>query len=229
MRSLNSTPEGADRARLVDAVRRSFTAALVRGEQRAAERTVREAMDADLDQATISDEIIAPALRYVGRLWEQGVITVADEHLASEISLRILALQREAYRVARDRSRQRVLMAAVEGERHVIGLGMAADLLLRAGFDVRFFGADLPLAALAPAVSAHDPAVFAFSATMPESGRSLRRAIEEVRRTDGSVAVLAGGPGVPEGLADQDWLAVTRHVSSVVDTVDALVRRPRLN
>ena len=46
----------------------------------------------------IDDEIIAPALWLVGDLWERGDISIADEHLATEISLRVLALAREARR-----------------------------------------------------------------------------------------------------------------------------------
>ena len=34
----------------------------------------------------------------VGEKWATGEITVADEHLASEIALRVLALQRAARR-----------------------------------------------------------------------------------------------------------------------------------
>ena len=60
-------------------------------------------MEAGLATADIDDEIIAPALWLVGELWERGDISVADEHLATEISLRVLALQREARRVASSR------------------------------------------------------------------------------------------------------------------------------
>jgi hypothetical protein len=40
----------------------------------------------------------------IGELWERGQISVAEEHIATEISLRVLALQREAQRVARSKN-----------------------------------------------------------------------------------------------------------------------------
>src|ERR1044071_9252313 len=88
---------------------RAHAAALLAGDEVAAETAVREAMEAALGTAEIDDEIIAPALWLVGELWERGDISVADEHLATEISLRVLALQREARRVASSRAGRRVI------------------------------------------------------------------------------------------------------------------------
>ena len=229
MASPAGTPEEARRAGLVEVVRRAYTAAILRGDERAAERAIRDALDGELGQEVIDDEIIAPALRYVGRLWAEGAITVADEHIATHISLRVLALQREAFRVARDRASQRVLLMAPEGEHHVVGLEMAANLLLHAGFDVRFVGADVPLEALAPVVVSHEPRLLAFSVTMPGSARVLRAAIDEVRRADPGLAVLVGGSGVPEDLQETEWLGVARNAAETVETVDALLRRPTMN
>ena len=94
----------------VDELSRAYAAALLTGDEVAAENVIREAMAADLSMAAIDDEIIAPALWLVGDLWERGEITIADEHLATEISLRVLALEREARRVARARTEHRVLL-----------------------------------------------------------------------------------------------------------------------
>jgi methanogenic corrinoid protein MtbC1 len=101
-----------------------YAAALLSGDGVAAEIAIREAMDAKLTTAEIDDEIIAPALWLVGELWERGEISVADEHIATEISIRVLALQREAQRVAQARGSHRILLAAAAGELHVVALRM---------------------------------------------------------------------------------------------------------
>ena len=103
---------------------RAYTAALLAGDEIAAEIAIREAMDAKLSTAEIDDEIIAPALWFLGALWERGEISVADEHIATEISLRVLALQREAQRVAGARGDHKVMLAAPAGELHVVALRM---------------------------------------------------------------------------------------------------------
>jgi hypothetical protein len=82
-----------ERTTRVGEFERGFTAALLAGDQIAAETTIREAMDAKLSTADIDEGIITPALWQIGELWERGEINVADEHLATEISMRVLALQ----------------------------------------------------------------------------------------------------------------------------------------
>ena len=61
-----------------------------------AERTIRDALDAGLAEGVIHDAVITPAMRRVGDLWSSGELTVADEHLATQITLRMVALLRRA-------------------------------------------------------------------------------------------------------------------------------------
>src|SRR3954462_6018900 len=120
----------------LDELGRAYAAALLTGDEVAAETVIPEAMEAGLATGDIDDEIIAPALWLVGELWERGEISVADEHLATEISTRVLALQREAERLAISRGAHRVMLATPAGELHVVALRMIANLLGEAGYDV---------------------------------------------------------------------------------------------
>ena len=156
----------AARAR-VSALARMYATTLVAGDEVAAEIAIREALEADLSAAEIDDEIIAPALWLVGELWERGEMSVADEHLASEISLRVLALHREVTRVAQDRRTHQVMLATPAGELHTIGLRMVGELLRAAGYPAVMLGADVPADALVACVRRHRPDVVCVSATMP--------------------------------------------------------------
>jgi MerR family transcriptional regulator, light-induced transcriptional regulator len=215
----------------VRSLRQTFTRALFAGDPEAAERAVREAMDAGLTAAEIDVELIAPALFMVGDKWATGEISVADEHLASEIALRVLALQRERIRAQRRRRGRRVLLLAPQGERHVIGLNMACDLLYAAGYDTRMLGADVPLTDIAPAVSRLAPDVIALTATMPDSAERLDAAIDYLS-TGGAarhIPVVLGGAAVSFEVAATWNAAVCRDVSTVVETVDGLAQRAPLN
>jgi MerR family transcriptional regulator, light-induced transcriptional regulator len=223
---MNSSPTSPDRLSMLAA---AFTEALLSGDPRTAELVVRDAIDAGLSQGVIDEAVIAPAMREVGELWKRGDITVADEHLATDISFRVLAMQREAFRVAGRRKGKVVLLAAVETEQHVLGLEMAGSLLDEAGFDVRMLGADLPIETLRDLVERYDPAVFGFTVTMEAAADLLPLAIEETRRGAPSIRVVVGGQGVPRDLDDTYWLTVVDGVTAVVDEVDALLHRPSLN
>jgi methanogenic corrinoid protein MtbC1 len=54
----------------------AVTAALLSGDEVAAEIAIREAMDANLSTPEIDEKVIAPALWLVGELWERGTISV---------------------------------------------------------------------------------------------------------------------------------------------------------
>jgi MerR family transcriptional regulator, light-induced transcriptional regulator len=214
---------------LLGVLQQGYVDALLRGAENEAERIVREAIDAGVPEPTIDGEVIAPAMRVIGDLWAQGAITVADEHLATHITTRVLALQREVFRVAHRRAQSTVLLMALEGEQHVLGLEMAASILGHADFRVVMLGADVPLAAIAPAVERHRPAVVGFTATMPGTGQRLQAAIAAVRAAAPTIGVIAGGAAPPASLASVAGVSVCRHVGDAVETTDALLHRARLN
>jgi methanogenic corrinoid protein MtbC1 len=210
-------------------LRKDFTRALLTGDAELAERVVRAALDCGMTSAEIDIELIAPALFMVGDKWARGEISVADEHLASEIVLRVLALQRAARLAKRRRLSRRVLLLAPEGERHVIGLNMAADLLYAAGYDTLMLGADVPLEDIALAAAHHRVDVIAFTATMPDSTERLDAAIDLLRAAGNQCGVLLGGAGVSFELAATWNATVCDDISTVVECVDALVHNAPLN
>jgi methanogenic corrinoid protein MtbC1 len=208
---------------------RAYAEAVLSGDEVAAEIAIREAMDAKLTSAQIDHEIIAPALWFVGELWERGEITVADEHLATEISLRVLALQREAQRLTRTRGAHRVLLATPAGELHMVALRMADTLLREAGYDVLMLGPDVPPVALAESAARHGPAVIGLSATMPGGGDRLLVAIHEAQRACPATRFVIGGRGLSSRVRARPGIEVCRRVTEVVEAVDALVKRAEMN
>ena len=222
-------PERHRRRARVDLLQRTYADAVLGGDEAAAERTIREAIDLGLEEAEIDEELIAPVMRLVGDLWQAGELSVADEHLATEISIRVLALQREAFRAARRRATERVLLAAPAGERHVVGLNMTGSLLVHAGYDVRMLGADVPLEDLAGAVARHRPVVVGLTATMPETAARVPEAIELIRTHDPHLSIVLGGPATERLTRPLVGVALCRHISEAVDIVDALVLRASSN
>lgn len=214
---------------ILEALRTEYLEALVAGEPGRAEATVREAIDAGLSSASIDDVIVAPAMRTIGELWSDGELSVAEEHLATEITFRVLALQREAFRTAARRTRAVVVLAAPAGEQHVLGLNMAADLLAEGGYDVRLLGADVPTSALPDLLDRLHADVLGLTATMPGAARELRAIIDTVVRARPRLHLLVGGSSVPSSLRHAHGVTVSPMLSGVVETVDAIVARARLN
>jgi methanogenic corrinoid protein MtbC1 len=208
---------------------RDYARALLAADEVAAETAIRTAMDAGAAMDEIDDEIIAPALWLIGELWERGEISVADEHLATGISLRVLALQREAHRLRVERGSRRVLLAAPAGERHVVALSMVANLLADARYHVLMLGADVPIDALAAAAVRHRSDVVALTATMASSEDQMLVAIRAVEQACPGAGIVIGGRAVTSRLRGRPGIEACTRVSDAVEAVDATIQRAAFN
>ncbi len=214
---------------LAEALSDRYGLALLAGDSGAAEEVAQEAIELTLGESLLYDLVVGPAMQRIGRLWAAGEISVAHEHLATQITTRVLVLAHELAGLPAHRAEQRAMLAAVEGEQHVLGLDMAAKLLESAGYEVLTLGADVPTVALPGIVSDHEPALFALSATMPEAGDRVPEAIAAVTEAMPDIGLILGGAGVPPTLGLGPRTVVERSVTGVIDAADGLVRRARLN
>ena len=214
---------------LADSLSDRFGVALLAGDAEAAEEVAREALELTLGESMLYELVVGPAMQRIGRLWEAGEIGVAHEHLATQITTRVLVLAHETIGLAEHRAEHRAMLAAVEGEQHVLALDMAAKLLDSAGYEVLALGPDVPTAALPTIVEDFEPAVFALSATMPENAERMRAAVEVLTGARGELGLILGGTSIPPDLNLSAHVVVEPTVAGVVDAADALVRRARLN
>ncbi len=169
------------------------------------------------------EQVITPAMHEIGVLWEKGALTVADEHLATALTHRVLAALRPPLRVEADGSgaplgQGRVMFAAVEGEQHSLGLRMAADVAEEAGFETIYLGADVPTDALVQAVDSLSPDRLVLAATMPELTPRLGEVGDTVRRTHPRLDLLIGGQAAPSrieaGTRVEDLEALLENLAS---------------
>jgi MerR family transcriptional regulator, light-induced transcriptional regulator len=194
-RADNST-EGTNRPTATK-LSRGYLETLRAADAAGAYRVASKALAEGMSLAALYQDVIAPAMHEIGRLWERGAITVADEHLATALTHRVLgALKPPAFVdqiIERDPPKPRAMLAAVEGEQHALGLRMAADLLDEAGCQTLYLGADVPTVALMQAIGTLSPDLLVLSATMPELGAVLEGTVKDVRRESPELSVLVGG------------------------------------
>jgi MerR family transcriptional regulator, light-induced transcriptional regulator len=211
----NSTGREPDR----EAARRSrlYLEALRAADGPGAYRIAAGALREGMTAAALCQRVMTPAMHEIGLLWEQGAITVADEHLATALTNRVLAALRPSFCDAIPPTSRRALLATVEGERHALGLRMAADVLEDAGYATVYLGADVPTGALVRAIESFAPDLVALAATMPRLTQRLEAAAEEVRRASPSLGLLIGGQAAPPridgGALVQDFELLSERVA----------------
>jgi methanogenic corrinoid protein MtbC1 len=202
---------------------RRYGDAIAAGDDGAAQQVVDDALAAGVEPVQVIEGILTPAMRRIGDLWEENRIGIADEHLATAITERVLARLYPGLFTASPLSRDLVLVSGVEGERHMLGLRMVADILEGNGYEVVFLGADVYVKMLLAAIKQHQPAAIALGCTGNWSTAALHRTLECLRDHP-SIPVIVGGAGVPDDLPT-DGLAIThvRDAGEVPTAVAAAV------
>jgi excisionase family DNA binding protein len=143
------------------------------------------------------DALLVPALRNVGEMWANGEIGIADEHAASQVATRIVALL--APRMARRGVRRgTVVLGSTQTEAHSIASSIAANLFRAAQFHVVDLGVNLPPESLAASVAGRDQvSMVAISVTMRGQEIEIARSVAAVREVS-KATVIIGGAGTDQ-------------------------------
>ncbi|MGN6614712.1 MAG: ATP-binding protein [Candidatus Nitrosocosmicus sp.] len=100
--------------------------------------------------------IISKIQSQIGELWALNMITISDEHYATQITLDLLgniANKLKLIDSIKEKFKGSALLFVVEGELHYIGLKMFSLLLSKIGWDVDFLGQSMPLNDLLSSIS----------------------------------------------------------------------------
>lgn len=210
--------------------------------QQATERIVEAAVHFDVDAVreevtrslalgpavAIFERTLSPALSRVGELWHRGQLTVAQEHLLSNVLLgranHLLELIQPV-----DASR-RVALACFEEEDHVIGLYGVGMHFAAWGYRAVFLGARTPPEAVARVVSSLEVDVVALSTTCPPPASRARALVEAYADACRGVPWLVGGQGldvVGKFVAARGGMSGNVPFSELRKTIDKAVRADR--
>ncbi|WP_123042458.1 MerR family transcriptional regulator [Cohnella candidum] len=146
--------------------------------------------------------IFHPVLYRVGTAWENGEITVAQEHFASQL---IMHRCTQFLRVFPIRSNlPKVLSLCPEGEHHQMGLMLFSLFLREKGVEVIYLGPDTPFYGLDELIEKKGVSMVALSITDDRLADPVGRWIMEKRAQKPGLAFVLGGAGF-ENCAD--WIS----------------------
>ena len=149
-------------------------------------------LTAVLSSREMVHDVVLPFMREVGKGWQDGRFTVAQEHMVSA-SLRNLLGSLVRVQAPRD-GRAGLVFATPPGDRHELGITAAAMLAAAGGLGVVYLGPDLPAADVVEAVRRTGARAVVLALTRIEPGPSAMEAVRAV--VDGvpsGVEVFVGG------------------------------------
>ena len=189
-------PHAHGRAKIDDNVRATLFDALVAGQDEAAAALIVNLYLHGHTVAGVADKALCPALRQLGDRWHAGLLTVAQEHVATGTALAALAALRVSLAAVEPR-RLVALCCSVEEDFHEVPIHLAALVVEAEGWEAITLGASTPFYALAEAVLRFTPRVVCVAATMLTRLDRAAREYGEFRAAADEIgaAVVLGGAG----------------------------------
>ncbi|MBT8441274.1 MAG: cobalamin-dependent protein, partial [Gammaproteobacteria bacterium] len=157
---------------------------------------VLDAVDEGLGVPEAIFNVLLPAQAEVGRLWHVNEISIAEEHMVTMTTQRLMAVLASRASRAPDRGRTAVA-AAVAGNIHEIGIRALGYLLEFEGWRTIYLGSDVPKSELPAAIECFDADIVLLSLALSSQLPALRRTIAEIRgKTGARVKIMVGGNGL---------------------------------
>ena len=132
------------------------------------------------------------AQREVGMMWHRAEINVAEEHLVTFTTQRVMSILVFHEEKASPNGRT-VLSAAVAGNTHDMGVRCLSDFFEVDGWRAICLGSDAPPIDIAQAVECFDVSLLLLSAAISTQINSVRTTIQSVRQLDTECKIMVGG------------------------------------
>ncbi|RPE36679.1 cobalamin B12-binding domain-containing protein [Kitasatospora cineracea] len=175
--------------------------AVIGGDQAGAVALAVRALEDGLHPEALLLDVIGALQARIGREWAADRITVIQEHAATAVNERVVAVVsgHPAFAAATDPQRPgRIAVACVDGEWHAFPARLLAEVLALRGWRVDYLGAQCPTPHLIAHLHRTAPDVLALSASLPTRLPAAHTAITAAQAA--GVPVIAGGAAFgPDG------------------------------
>ena len=144
---------------------------------------------------TVLRDVVLPYLYALGERWEQGEVSVAQEHFASNVLRgRLLGLARGWGHG----SGPSIVLACAPGELHDLPLIIFGLALAARGWRITYLGPDTPIATIQETLTHVEPRLVVITAVTLRRLRSVKPHLRELAR---QVPLALAGAGASEALA----------------------------
>jgi len=219
-------PGISDPVMLMESTLETYARALERGDAEMAEGVIATAIEDGLPPSTLHAEVIAPALHHIGELAEAGEMDSERERIALSITRRVLATLYRYMLGGTEPTRERVLLAVLEGDPHTLGLQMVHDQLAAAGYRT-IFDTDLSVEQLLAKVDSQPPQLIVLGGTVSSAVAAVARAVKDLRATHPDIPIMLRGAAVGRGLpGEEPGMRVLERIDESVQAVEELLALP---
>jgi methanogenic corrinoid protein MtbC1 len=187
-----------DPAREADKLALRYLQLALEGKSPDAIQLILDAVDGGLAATSAYVDVLLPAQREIGRMWHADEVNVAEEHIVSATTSRVMAiLAHTAPRIAING--KTVVSACVPSNVHDLGIRALSDLFYLHGWNAVYLGADVPDIDMPGAISYFAADLLLLSATLSVQIAAATDVVRAVReRSERPVRIMVGGAAFAE-------------------------------
>lgn len=203
---------------IISRMKDRYLKALLNADIEAARRVVDDALAHRVNARTVYLHVLMPAQAALGELWTNGQISVADEHVATNITLSEMARLRQMI-TPKPSLGKRAVITSVTGDSHMVGGRAVADFLQLDGWQVDLLGENMPAEEIRCYLERRGCDVLGVSITLPEVLPEVKRTVALLRALPECPRIIVGGPAAATLSDTAQDLGVDAIVRSAAEAV----------
>ena len=139
------------------------------------------------------DNVLKPAMYKVGDMWASNELSVATEHVASNIAHELVS--NIIQKTSKMDHKGKILVCTPSGEEHSLGCRLIESFLKSKGFRVYNLAPSAPAESLITFIQDHNPDAVLISITMEDNVKTGQRLVGKISK-EFDVPILVGGQAV---------------------------------
>lgn len=170
-----------------------YLRALLDGRRHTASQVILDEVDRGMSVKDIYLHVFQTTQKEIGRLWQIGRISVAQEHFCTATTQMIIS-QLYPQIFSGKKIGLNLVATTVGGELHEMGMRMVADFFELEGWDTYFLGANTPAESVLYAIEMRKADIVAISATIPAHISKVRDLLDYIKsKSQQPVKIMVGG------------------------------------
>lgn len=139
------------------------------------------------------DSILKPVMYKIGSLWESNELSVATEHVSSNIAKELVSIITERNSVIK--KKDKILVCTPAGEEHNLGCNVIQSFLQSKGYHVYNISPSAPTESVLSFIGDKKPQAVFVSITLEDNVKSGQRLVSKIN-SQFNVPILVGGQAV---------------------------------
>jgi len=142
------------------------------------------------NESDFFDKILRPVMYKIGEDWARDKISIATEHVASNIAQTLVKIIMD--RVSSSGDKKKILICVPLGEEHHLGCDVLETYLSIKGFKVYNIGTSIPTESILNFIQNNKPDIILISITLQDNISAGQRLVKKIKRQY-NIPVLVGG------------------------------------